>query len=86
MRVKPDSETKGVAQPPRTQQIHLFRVESRRGCRCRFFFDIQKEYSTGWINGLWKKKVENDGKNGTMWRILRRVTEYTKSADMRDGE
>ena len=50
-----------------------------------FFLDVQKAYDTVWRNGLWKQ-LSKYGINGKMWRMLKRMTECTKSAVMLDGD
>ena len=46
---------------------------------------MQKAYDTVWRNGLWKQ-VSQYGIKGKMWRVLKKMTECTKSAGMLDGE
>ncbi|CAB1098869.1 unnamed protein product [Ectocarpus sp. CCAP 1310/34] len=50
-----------------------------------FFLDVKKAYDTLWRNGLWKQ-LSNYGIKGKMWRVLKKMTECTKSAVMLDGE
>ena len=50
-----------------------------------FFLDVQKAYDTVWRNGLWKKLREIEIRV-KMWRIMKKMTECTRSAVMLDGE
>ncbi|CAB1103133.1 unnamed protein product [Ectocarpus sp. CCAP 1310/34] len=50
-----------------------------------FFLDVKKAYDTVWRNGLWKQ-LSKYGIKGKMWRVLKKMTECTKSAVMLDGE
>ncbi|CAN0253682.1 unnamed protein product [Ectocarpus fasciculatus] len=70
---------------------HVFTVgriiqgRKREGTPILLLLDVQKAYDTVWRNGLWKQ-VSHYGIKGTMWRVLKKMTECTKSADMLDGE
>ncbi|CAB1121568.1 unnamed protein product [Ectocarpus sp. CCAP 1310/34] len=50
-----------------------------------FFLDVKKAYDTVWRYGLWKQ-LSKYGIKGKMWRVLKKMTECTKSAVMLDGE
>ncbi|CAB1106679.1 unnamed protein product [Ectocarpus sp. CCAP 1310/34] len=50
-----------------------------------FFLDVKKANNTVWRNGLWKQLSKN-GIKRKMWRVLKKMTECTKSAVMLDGE
>ncbi|CAB1117831.1 unnamed protein product [Ectocarpus sp. CCAP 1310/34] len=50
-----------------------------------FFLDVKKAYDTVWTNGLWKQ-LSKYGIKGEMWRVLKKMTECTRSAVMLDGE
>ncbi|CAB1103975.1 unnamed protein product [Ectocarpus sp. CCAP 1310/34] len=50
-----------------------------------FFLDVKKAYDTEWRNGLWKQLSKYEIK-GKMRRVLKKMTECTKSAVMLDGE
>ena len=43
------------------------------------FLDLQKAYDIVWRNGLWKQ-LSQYGIKGIMWRVLKKMTECTKSA------
>ena len=43
-----------------------------------FFLDVQKAYDTVWRNGLWFKLWEL-GVKGKMWRVIKRMYEFSKS-------
>jgi hypothetical protein len=50
-----------------------------------FFLDVQKAYDSVWRNGLWFKLWEF-GVRGKMWRVIKKMYEYSKSAVLLDGE
>ena len=50
-----------------------------------FFLDVQKAYDTVWRNALWFKLWEF-GVREKMWRVCRRMYEFSKSAVLLDGE
>ena len=51
----------------------------------RFFLRAQEAYHTVWRNGFGKKLWEI-GVIGKLWRMVKNMTEYTRSAVMLDGE
>ncbi|CAB1098704.1 unnamed protein product [Ectocarpus sp. CCAP 1310/34] len=63
-------------------------IQGRKGAgrptNC-FFLEVKKAYDTVWRNGLWKQ-LSKYGIKGKMWRVLKKMTECTKSAVMLDGE
>ncbi|CAN0555348.1 unnamed protein product, partial [Ectocarpus sp. 12 AP-2014] len=50
-----------------------------------FFLDVKKAYDTVWRNGPCKQLAKY-GIKGKMRRVLKKMTECTKSAVMLDGE
>ena len=51
-----------------------------------FFLDVRKAYDTVRTNGLWEKLWEIGTIRGKMWRMIKHITECTRSAVMQDGE
>ncbi|CAB1100107.1 unnamed protein product [Ectocarpus sp. CCAP 1310/34] len=49
-----------------------------------FFLDVKKAYDTAWSNGLWKQ-FSTYGMKGNMWRVLKKMTECAKSAEVPQG-
>ena len=50
-----------------------------------FFLDVQKACDTVWRNGLWFKLWEL-GVKGKMWRVIKRMYEFSKSSVLLDGQ
>ena len=86
------SEGQAGFRPDRSCVDHVYtlskiiqgRKDAGRTTYC-FFLDVQKAYDTVWRNGLWKK-MWDIGIRGKMWRMLKKMTECTRSAVMLDGE
>ena len=50
-----------------------------------FFLDIQKAYDSVWHDGLWYK-LWDMGVKGRMWRVIKKMYESSKSAELLEGE
>ena len=50
-----------------------------------FFLDIQKAYDSVWHYGLWYK-LWDMGVKGSMWRVIKKMYESSKSAVVLGGE